>query len=234
MIRLICCLFFVLLPLSAQNRKISLRGLCICHAQNVREIFVVSGSVKAPVFTKVPLYTSAYSDAIELTVSNNMLSVALPTQVTKKHPHGYRVIATKKLASGRRQLAVFIPTTKKETPYRLTLIPEGEKVFPMGSTLIYNLSSTDLRMTLGEHTRQIAPNQRAQVPIPKKVNALNQTTVRTFLKSKEGKWITVSSTVWKTSPKLRGFAVAYIHPRSKRPVVDCFQETPPWRLPQLE
>ncbi len=234
MTRIIFYLFLLTLTLTAQNRKISLRTLCFRHAHNVKEVFIATGSAEKPVYTKVPLYTSTYSNPVELKITDNALGVALPVKISKKHPDGYRMFGTKTLSPSRRQLAIFIPTTNPKRPYRLTIIDEGEKNFPMGSTLIYNLSNTDLRMTIGEHNKVVKPLKKANIPLPKKINALNQTTVRTYMKNPEGKWVIISSTVWKTSKKLRGLAIAYIHPLSKKPVVDCFQETPPWRLPKLE
>ncbi len=234
MTRILLCLFLFSLTLSAQNTKISLRTLCFRHAHDVKEIFPATGSTKKTTYSKTRLYTSAYSDPVPLTVSGNSLKVALPVKVSKKHPDGYRIFATKTIGPGKRQLAIFIPTTNPKKPYRLTIIDEGEKNFPMGSTLIYNLSNTDLRMTIGEHRKEIKPLKQTKIPIPKKINALNQATIRTYVKNTEGKWLIVSSTVWKTSKKLRGLAIAYIHPLSKKTVVDCFQETPPWRLPKIE
>jgi hypothetical protein len=234
MIRILFCLILLSLTLSAQNRKISLRTLCFRHAYNVKEVFLATGSAKKTVFTKATLYTSTYSDPITLTITDNALGVALPVEVSKKYPDGYQMFATKKIGLGKRQLAIFIPTTNPKKPYRLTIIDEGEQNFPMGSTLIYNLSNTDFRMTIGEHLKVVKPLKQAKLPLPKKINALNQATVRTYRKNTEGNWMIISSTVWKTSDKLRGLAIAYIHPLTKKPVVDYFQETPPWRLPKLE
>lgn len=234
MIRSLIYLLLLTLPLSAQTRTISLRTLCFRHAHDVKEIFIATGSEKKPLYTKAPLYTSTYSDEIQLEITGNTLSVALPAEISEKHPDGYQIFGSKKLSTGRRHLAIFVPTANPENPYRLTVINEGEQNFPMGSTLIYNLSNSDLRMTIGEHRKVIQPLKRANIPLPQKKNALNQTTVRTYMKNKDGKWIIISSTIWKTSNKLRGLAIAYIHPLSKKPVVDCFQETPPWRLPKLE
>ena len=98
MTRIVFCLFLLTLTLSAQNRKISLRTLCFRHAHNVKEVFIATGSTEKPVYTKVPLYTSTYSDPVELKVTDNVLGVALPVEASKKHPDGYRIFGTKRLA----------------------------------------------------------------------------------------------------------------------------------------
>ncbi|MFK7912021.1 MAG: hypothetical protein AB8F34_15680 [Akkermansiaceae bacterium] len=211
-----------------------MRTLCFRHAHDIKEIYLVSGAKETPVFSKTRLYTSAYSDPITLKLTGSELGIALPSQDTEKHPNGYRIFARTNLPQGGRHLAIFLPTNNIEKPYRLIILDESEKAFPMGSTLVYNLSNTDFRITLGERAETIKPLKRTTIPLPKKTNKLRQATVRTYFKDNTKKWVVINSTVWKTSEKLRGLAIAYIHPLNNKPVVTCFQETPPWRLPKLE
>ena len=144
-----------------------------------------------------------------------------------------RTVAQGTLGSGARQLAIFLPSGTKDQPYQLKIIDESEAKFPMGSTLIFNLTAAKARFTIGEHAKELAPGALGLVPLPAKVNALNQCTVRVFLTDTTGQWRPISSTVWRSSDEMRSLALAYIHPSSKQPVVQCLQETPPWKLPQL-
>lgn len=224
---------FLFGPVTAQSaRKISLRTLCFQHVDNIREVYLVSGSKEKPILTPVKLFTSTYSDEVVATVTGGRLVFA----VQDKNEEGedfLRTVAEGPLAAGARQVAVFLPSGGKKTPYRLKVIDETEKKFPMGSTLIYNLTSTKARFTIGEHKKELKPGALGLVPLPTKTNNLNQCTVRVFLTDKNGDWKAVSSTVWKASAEMRSLALAYIHPRSKQPTVQCLQETPPWKLPQL-
>lgn len=218
-----------------EARTISLRTLCFQHVDNIREVFLLTGNPKSPDLIPLKLYTSTYSDAVEATVTGSTLQFALKMDPVAGDPKAlpYRIIAQSKIASGARQVALFLPSNKENSPYTVRTIDESEKVFPMGSTLVYNLTSTETRITIGEHGKEIKPGGSALLPLATKVNDLNQTTVRVYLKTGAEDWKTVSSTVWRASKELRNLALAYIHPRTKKPTVNCFQETPPWRLPQL-
>ncbi|NNC89087.1 MAG: hypothetical protein HKN82_11565 [Akkermansiaceae bacterium] len=219
-------------PAGAQSRKISLRALCFQHVDDIHDVLLVTGTEDDPVTTPVRLFTSAYSDPVEVTVTGPRLVFA----VQPGGPAGgdqLRIVAEAPLAAGARQMVIFLPSRKAGRPYELTVIDESEAAFPMGSTLIYNITSTSARFTIGEYGRELKPGAHGLIPLPKRTNSLNQCTVRVFLADRDGAWQAVSSTVWKTSPKLRSLALTYIHPRTMQPTVHCFQETPPWRLPKL-
>jgi len=216
------------------TRTVSLRTLCFQHIDGLKEVLLITGKKGAREQLPVKLYTSAYSDEIEAKVSDNQLLFAVPVPDPEDGAEPFRIIATAKLAAGPRQLAIFFPGKSKDSPYSVQVMDESEQAFPMGSTLIYNLTKTTGRFTIGEHGKEIKSGKIGMIPMPTKVNQLNQCTVRVFLLDDQGAWQTVSCTVWRASEDMRGLALAYIHPKTGQPTVNCFQETPPWRLPQLE
>lgn len=213
-------------------RTIRLRTLCFQHAEKLKEVQLVAGREGAEKLLPVRLYTSAFSDELEAPVAGDEIRFAVPSEDAADPP--YRLVAKGKLVEGRQLLALFLPSGDRDMPYRVTVIDESEKNFPMGSTLIYNLTPVEGRFTIGERRREIAPGRLGRLARPTQVNDLNQATVRVFLKQQDDTWKAVSSTVWQATDQTRGLAFAYIHPRTKRPTVHCLQETPPWRLPQLE
>ncbi|NNM30606.1 MAG: hypothetical protein HKO57_13885 [Akkermansiaceae bacterium] len=218
---------------AAQSRKISLRTLCFQHVDGLREVLLVSGSPEKPKLIPVELFTSTYSEPVVASIAGDVLRFAVEVTGADGEKQ-LKTVAQGKLAAGARQVAVFLPSEKPGIPYRLTVIDETEKNFPMGSTLIYNLTGTKARFLIGEHRKEIGPASLGLVPLPTEVNELSQCTVRVGLLGPDGKWIPVSSTAWRVSEEMRSFALAYIHPRTRQPVVNCLQETPPWRLPQFE
>jgi hypothetical protein len=231
----ILLLVLTLVSQAAENvRTIQLRTLCFQHVNGLKEVLLVTGKKGARQQFPVKLFTSAYSDEIEAKVTDEQLLFAVPVDDPKDGEEPFRIIAEARLAKGSRQLAIFFPSKDDDSPYRVQVLDESEQAFPMGSTLIYNLTQTTGRFTIGEHGKEIKSGKTGLVPLPTKVNKLNQCTVRVFLLDDQEAWKTVSSTVWKASKEMRGLALAYIHPKTGQPTVNCFQETPPWRLPQLE
>ena len=220
-------------PAGAQERKVSLRTLCFQHVDGLRDVLLVTGTPDEPKLTPVRLYTSAYSDAVVESFEGSALRFA----VEVAGPDGaktLKTVAEGTLRAGARQVAIFLPSGKDDQPYRLMVVDETEEKFPMGATMIYNLTATKARFAIGEHGKELEPGALGLVPLPAEVNDLNQCTVRVFLLGGEGTWVPVSSTAWRVSEEMRSLALAYINPRSKQPTVHCLQETPPWRLPQFE
>ena len=218
---------------ASAQRKVSLRTLCFQHVGGIKEVYVTTGTPEKPVHVPLRLYTSTYSDESVLELPGSELQFSLRS-TNEDGTSGQKVFAKGKMSTGKRQLALFLPSGKDaDTPYAVRIIDETESKFPMGSTLVYNLTSTDTRITIGEHKAETKSGARSLLPLAKKTNALNQTTVRVYLKTGPDAWKPVSSTVWIASEKTRSLALAYIHPRTKKPTVNCFQETPPWRLPKV-
>lgn len=229
-------LAFALLPsllLAQEASKISLRTLCFKRVGSVKELLLLTGTEEDPKPIPVPLYISIYSDEIPVEISRDTLTFALE----KKGPDGeptYEVVAEGKLEKGARQVAVFIPSGDPKKPYRVLTIDETEAAFPLGSTLIVNLSPEPTRFTIGEHDNIVASGKTLRVPIATDVNDLKQATVRVYVPTPEKKWRAVSSTVWKALPNYRNIAISYQNPRNGRTSVNCYQEVPPWRLPKFD
>jgi len=224
----------VIATLADEGGKAMLRTLCFQHVDDIREVQVLQGKEGAESGVPVKLFTSAFSDEVEIKVGEGGLRFGVPVADAAPGEEAFKVVAKGRTPGGSRLLAVFFPSGEKDMPYRVSIIDESESNFPMGSTLIYNLTPTDARFTIGERAVEIASGKMAKVELPKKVNALNQTTVRFYLKNMGGEWEVVSSTVWQATDAMRGLALAYLHPLTQIPTVNCLQETPPWRLPVLE
>lgn len=210
---------------------VQLRTLCFQHVGNLKELHVMQDKGSG---VPVRLFTSAFSDPVQVKLREGTIRFAVPAEDAAEGEPAFKVVAEGKSPGGARQLAVFFPSGNEDMPYRVSILDEGEAAFPMGSTLIFNLTPTDARFTIGERSKEIPTGKIATVGLPAKVNALNQATVRVHLKNQEGSWQAVSSTLWQATDAMRGLALAYLHPTTGRPTVHCIQETPPWRLPKLE
>lgn len=220
---------------SAQDtRKVSLRSLCFKRVGDVKEVMLMGGTKERPVPTAIPLYQSIYSDEMEVDVSGEKLTFALPV-VGNDGETTYKTVGEGKLPAGNRLAAIFIPSGDADRPYRILVLDETEEAFPLGSTIVVNLAPEPTRITLGEHERIIDSGKMEKIPIATNINELKQATVRIFVPLEgDKKWRPVSSTTWRVLPNLRNLAIAYQNPKNGRTSVNCYQEVPPWRLPKFE
>ncbi len=215
---------------SAQDaRKVKLRTLCFEHVGEMRKLLLVGADEKT---VEVDLFTSGFSDEIEATVSGPELRFAIAATDAAGNAT-LKTVAIGKAAAGTRQLAVFLPGTKEDMPYRLMVIDDSEEKFPLGTTLAFNFASVPVRFAIGEHSSDLKPGGQALIPQARKVNEMNQCNVVISFADKADKWVPVNNTRWLSLPQERALAIAFVHPLSKQPTVNSYRETPPWKLPKL-
>lgn len=226
---LLALLFLPAVGASAESRKVKLRTICFEHAGDLKNVVLVGGDRKTP-GPELPLFTSAFSDEIEATIQGDELVFAgISADGSPLIP-----VASGKAVPGERQLVVFIPGARGANPYRLLVIDDSEKAFPMGATIAYNLSSSAVRFSVGEHASDLKPGAHWLIPQPKKVNAMNQAGVVISFADKSGKLVPVNSTRWLSTDQQRTLAIAYVHPETRQPTVNAYVDTPPWHLPKLD
>ncbi len=214
-----------------ESRKIKLRTLCFEHAGDLKKVLLAGPDGKEPT-VEVDLFTSTFSDEIEASLAGSELRFV----VRDKDDKGREIlkpVASGKAAPGERQLALFLPGAPGGLPYSLLVIDDSEAKFPMGSTLAYNLAPALVRFVIGENTKDLKPGGSDLIPQAKKVNAMNQTGVIISFTNAGGTLVPVNSTRWLSTDQQRTIAIAFIHPRTRQPTVNAYQDTPPWRLPKL-
>ncbi len=222
------------MPAVSAAEMVSVRALCLQHVDGLKDVKLLSGSAKNPILTPVKLFTTTYSDQVSVPMDGGKKMTFVVEEKNEDGEDVLKIVAEGPLSRGNRQLALFIPAPEgSKTPYRLKVIDESEAKFPMGSTLIFNLSTSSARFMIGEHRKELKPGELGLIPLATQTNDFNQCTVRVFVTSRDGEWTPVSSTAWMATREMRSLALTYIHPRSKKPMVQCIQETPPWKLPQL-
>ena len=210
-------------------RKVKLRTLCFEHVGEIRKVLLVGADDK-PV--EVDLFTSGFSDEVEATISGPDLRFA----VAETDPAGkstLKTVATGKAAAGTRQLAVFLPGAKDGNPYRVMVIDDSEEKFPLGTTLAFNFAPVPVRFAIGEHSKDLKPGSQELIPQARKVNEMNQCNVIISFADRSNKWQPVNNTRWLALPQERSLAIAFVHPVTRQPTVNCYRETPPWKLPKL-
>lgn len=211
----------------AEATNVKLRTLCLQRIDGIKEVLLVSGDPANPKLTPLPLYTSDYSDEVAVTMNSKTVRFAIK-KTNGKGEEELQIVAEGQLNDGARQVAVFLPSGKKKQPYRTLFMNESATEFPMGSTRIVNYTSANVQFIIGEHGLMLKPGKVGMVPLPQKVNSMNQCTVKLYYQDNNGVWILSNSSGWKVSDRTRTMALTYIHPRTKRPTVNSFRETPPW------
>jgi hypothetical protein len=211
------------------TRKVKLRTLCFEHVGDLKKVLLVGAGDKT---VEVDLFTSGFSDEIEATVSGPDLRFAVAgTDAAGKAT--LETVASGKAAAGTRQLAIFLPGAKDGPPYRLMVIDDSDEKFPLGTTLAFNFAPVPVRFAIGEHTKDLDPGGEALIPQAKKVNEMNQCNVVISFADATRAWKPVNNTRWLSLPQERALAIAFIHPVTRQPTVNCYRETPPWKLPKL-
>ena len=216
-------------PLCAQQtRPVKLRAICFQHVNDLKKLFAVSGGDK-PKGVEFTLYTTVISDEVDAFATDETLTFGVP-DVAGPDPSKFKTIATAKAAPGPRQLAIFIPGEPNGSPYRCFVIDDSEKTFPMGSTMAVNLATVPLRLSIGEHLREVRPGEVENIPMARKMNDRGQVSVVISIADPagEGGWRAVNQTRWFSGTDKRDLAIAFIHPKTKQPTVNCYGDTPSW------
>ncbi len=231
MIRLLLlALVATALPARAgEVRTAKLRALCFEAVDGLSDVLYVGPDGKST--TPLKLWTTSFSDEIEIRMDGGAVRFAVPD----KAPDGteiLRIVAEGQAVEGARQLALFIPQQGK-IPYRLVMMDDSEKGFPMGSIAAMNLAPTPVRLRIGERDVQLKPGARGSIPQPAKVNDRNQANVEISFLDTKGAWVPVNNTRWLISPLKRSIAIAFLDRKTNQPTVNSYDDTPPWRLPKL-
>lgn len=229
--QLLVPLFLIMLGgfLPAQQiRPVKLRAICFQHVGELKSLFSISGGekVKAVEFT---LFTTVISDEIDTFATDDMLNFAV-LDAAEKSKESYKTIAKAKAVPGNRQLAIFIPGESDQSPYRCFVIDDSEQAFPMGSTMAVNLATVPFRMSIGEHMKEVAPGKIQNIPMARKTNDRGQVSVIISVSDQaaEGGWRAVNQTRWFSGADKRDLAIAFIHPKTRQPTVNCYGDTPSW------
>jgi hypothetical protein len=214
-----------IVPLSAQeSRTVKLRAICFQHVGEVKKLFAVSGGDK-PKAVEFDLFTTSFSDPVDVVATDNILTFSMAAAGADGEA-GYKVVTTARAVPGPRQLAIFIPGESPEKPYRCFVVDDSKQAFPMGSTMLVNLSNVPFRFSIGEHLQVVAPGKIEKMPMARKTNERGQVPVVISVADKlaEGGWHAVNQTRWLTGADKRDLAISYLHPVTKQPTVNCYAD----------
>lgn len=209
-------------PLAAQeNRTVKLRAICFQHVGEVKKLFAVSGGDK-PKAVEFDLYTTSFSDPVDVVATDNILTFSMADGEA-----AFKVVTTARAVPGPRQLAIFVPGDSPDKPYRCFVVDDSKQAFPMGSTMLVNLSNVPFRFSIGEHLKVVAPGKIENMPMARKANGRGQVSVVISVAdaAAEGGWHAVNQTRWLTGTDKRDLAISFLHPVTKQPTVNCYADS---------
>ncbi len=213
----------------AAEPPVKLRSLCFSHQQGIDKLEIgVPGT--APTGIQLPLFLSTISQPLDVLPAKGSMYFCQ----RDKNAAGQEVLklVTEARSLGvKRQLAIFLPSKDAAKPYSVHVIDDSEKEFPMGTSLAINLSAKPFHYMIGEHKTRVEPGKTVRIPMAKETNDRGQVSVIVGVEL-DGKVVPVNQTRWFTGEDKRDIIISFVHPVTGQPTVNCYQDRPPWLLPQ--
>ena len=212
----------------ADEQTIEFRTLCFQHQEDIKEVLVPSPDGKDKRMLKVPLYR-AYSEKMKMRAVDGVATFVVRAPGAEGEKPAFRTVAQAKLPASRQVLFVFLPGGEKgsKRPYRLLALPDDERSFPWGHVRMINVAPVSVRFHLGEYSgskaRTLKPGALDQIAGIRKLNPYKMYNVVIEFGTKSG-FVTTNNTRWKSLERKRDLAIAFLHPKTRRPTVALFQD----------
>jgi len=227
----------LLIPSAAfaqSTRAINFRAVCFRHEQKIDKVLVPSPSEKGGML-EVPLYTTDYSELRKMKIKNGIAVFSVEDPDSKDEKNPYRAVGSAKVPASSQILFVFLPPAKgSKLPYRVIALPDDLRAAPWRSVRLLNIAPVAARFNLGEfsgkNAKLLAPGKMTIVPRIRKLNKYNRYNVLIEFQMKN-KFVGVSNTRWSSVKGKRDLAIAYIDPKTHRPVVNLYPDIQPAKLP---
>lgn len=150
-------------PVKPAGRSLTLRLLAFDSESSLPELFCHDANNPAkPAAVATPLKSYLNHEVSELTLGANQLSFSAASTITKPED----IIGSVTLpADGSRFLLVFFPA-KETGKFQIMAIDDGLKAFPLGSFRVFNLSRSNIRLTLEKTNYDFKPGASQVIKDP--------------------------------------------------------------------
>jgi hypothetical protein len=209
-----------------QTRMVKFRAICFQHVGGIQKLHAVLPG-ENPRAVEFELFTTTFSDEVDLPVAGNRIHFAVPEDSGGATPN-FRVVASARAVTGPRQLAIFVPGPNEETPYQVFIVDDSLQNFPMGSTMAVNLAPAPFQFNIGEHIKAVAPGRIEKIPMARQTNDRGQVNVIISIADPEndGQWRAVNQTRWFSGTDKRDLVISFIHPVTNQPTVHSYADSP--------
>lgn len=210
MIRYIVLFAFAgLTPLQAQSpRSLEVRTLCFGYSNRVKEV-TLAGDAEGQSSIDCKLVKYLEPQQKKMTVSEDFILIGEPGA------NGFDEWSKVKVEKGITEaLLVFFPLPSAEQPYKVVVLDDSSKEFPLASFQIANMSPKALRLIVGENPIQIQPGETKLISKFKNQKANGQVSYFAYYQDGE-EWKRLSTGFWDVIPTKRNLQIAFGNPKSK-------------------
>lgn len=212
---------FLSVILSAQeSRQIQCRFLSFGGVENPAAVIAVG---EKGVEVNCPLSASQISPKVACFALGNKISFL---SATDRKPLASATIP----ATVNSALLVFIQVPRgpeapeaSESAWKVLVIEDSPKNFPMGGAFVANFYSKDIRFIIGEHKGMLHAGGLHGYAMPEQRDSFNMApVVFEFLQGE--KWRTANESGLRFLPGMRYLIFAYVDPTSGRPKISTYQD----------
>jgi hypothetical protein len=167
---------------------------------------------------KVNLVVEGIGEPQAVTPVNGSLVFYTSDQVNTANPKEHLAATAVIPAGARRLIALVVAVPGATPPYRMMLIEDSARAFPLGEARVVNLTPVDFAMEVGEHKIGLASGKVTRVPPVLKVNEFNQAQTNFFYRKGET-WEAFTERQMQYLDSIRRVFLIYSSPGAVQPEV---------------
>jgi len=168
--------------------------------------------------TKLNLVVEGLGEPQAVTPVNGALVLYTSDQVNAASPKDNLAATAAIPAGARRLIALVVAAPGATPPYRMMLIDDSARAFPLGESRVVNLTPVDFAMEVGEHKIGLASGKVTRVPPVVKVNEFNQAQTNFFFRKGES-WEAFTERQMQYLDSIRRIFLIYSSPGAVQPEV---------------
>lgn len=211
-----CLLALASASLEAATRKLQIRSLLHDPLSPSADLYVPMEDGSRDF-----LYLSleGLSEAQQVVLTDGMLQIFNTEEIDPDKPLEGLVATTRVADSIRRAIVLLFPAGEDaKLPYRLIVLDDSGKAFPLGESRVLNMTAEPMAMKAGEQNVKLPAAKISPVPPVKKVNHMNRAPTAFYRQGKdEIPWVLFAERPMQFTPESRHLIIIYQLPGLKDP-----------------
>lgn len=225
------CLLFILFAGTAfaqkpgpPDREVHLRLLAFDSMAVPAESYVFEPSSTEPVpGIAAPIKAYLNHENVTLKVRGNELLFSDSARFEDMKLPDHELARATLPRSSERFLLIFLPAANKK--FRIFVLDDSIKEFPLGSYRVFNLSHGVVKLTLEDKSYEFKSGQSALITDPP-VQANNHSAMYAFART-DGKWQRIGSGLWPDPGDKRSIQIFFDNPESQQTELRGFRDISP-------
>ncbi len=176
---------------------------------------------------KLKLVAEGWSEAQVTVPFNGQLVLFNSATADLKKPGDHLAASCRVPANTKRAMVVVLPSPAGTQPaYRMVLVDDSPKAFPMGESRVLTLMPIDAALEIGEHKLPVQPGKITVVPPVKKRNEYNMAQTNFYYKD-AGVWVAFTERQLRYLDAFRRVFIIHVTPGAIQPTVTTFLDIAP-------